>query len=161
MPWYGGLAMGRIRFSLKLVVALIAGFGIGAGWGWINGQGNEASPPLFRISGFVDIHPALRAQLKPTDILFVIATQPGQSRPTAVLRVSPVSLPYMYTLGPRDRVMSQEPLLPGSRFMVSARIDRDGQAGAPQPGDLVGKSAQESVASPARDMNVLIDTIVQ
>lgn len=153
--------MGRIRFSLKLLAALIAGFGIGAGWGWINGQGNEASPPPFRITGFVDIEPALRSQLKPTDVLFVIAAEPDGPRPVAALRVFPVSLPYMYTLGPRDRVMGQEPLRPGARFTVSARIDRDGQAGTPQPGDLVGKSAQEPVASPARSVNVLIDTIVQ
>ncbi|GEM_PF-3197225 len=153
--------MGRIRFSLKLLAALIAGFGIGAGWGWINGQGNEASPPPFRIAGFVDIDPLLRPRLKSSDVLFVIAAEPGRPRPVAALRVFPVSLPYMYTLGPRDRVMGQEPLRPGSRFIVSARIDRDGQAGAPQPGDLIGEYAQEPVASPARDVNVLIDTVVQ
>lgn len=153
--------MGRARFSFKLLLALVAGFGIGAGLGWINGQGDQrVSAPPFRISGMVDIRPELRARLKPTDVLFIIAAEPGHSRPYAVTRVAPVSLPYAYTLGPENRMMATA-AASGNRFVVSARIDRDGQANALQPGDLVSQSAAGPVPSPADSVNVLIDTAVQ
>ena len=149
--------MGRLLRFLNLIVALGLGFAIGVGVGWLNGQANPAKFQLqfrsresFKITGIIDILPELRNRLKSTDTLLIVVTNPGSKAPIAVKRVYPVSLPFLYTIGPEDRVHSILPGLLPEQVELNVRV-----------GNLVGKPSESSFMLPARDLHVLIDRVVE
>ncbi|MFO0730229.1 MAG: hypothetical protein U0361_04410 [Nitrospiraceae bacterium] len=89
------------------------------------------------IAGQVRIAPELASQLKPTDVLFVIVRRPSGPRPIAAKRFDQPKFPVSFEIT-GDDVMVKGTELKG---MVDAdvRVDRDGQAGQPQPGDMEGR----------------------
>ena len=84
------------------------------------------------IAGQVRIAPNLADQVKPTDVLFVIVRRPtGPPRPIAAKRFDAPTFPVQFEITNAD-VMVQGSELKGMVDVV-ARLDRDGQAGQPQP----------------------------
>jgi cytochrome c-type biogenesis protein CcmH len=89
------------------------------------------------ISGTITVAPSLVSKLSEKDVVYIIARsadQPGP--PVAVQQVKDIRFPYQYSLGPAD-LMMQTGLFQG-KMNVVVRLDRDGAAGPPQPGDMEG-----------------------
>jgi cytochrome c-type biogenesis protein CcmH len=93
-----------------------------------------------RISGTVDLAPALKDKASPTDWLFVLArAESGPPMPLAVLRKQVKDLPLQFTL---DDSMAMSPQMKLSNFdkvVLVARIAKSGDP-MPHPGDLQGTS---------------------
>lgn len=94
----------------------------------------------FRLSGVVEISPALEARAPKTNsVLFVIA-QNGGGVPLAVHRIVNPEFPAVFKMSPSDL------LVPGIRrnepLTIVARLNAHGTLGAPKPGDLEGRSAE-------------------
>ena len=110
------------------------------------------------IAGQVSIAPNLADQVRPTDVLFVIVRRPqGAPRPIAAKRIDNPTFPVSFEITNAD-VMVQGSELRGM-VDVLARLDRDGQAGPAQPGDLEGKYAKNPTLASGRDINIVIDSV--
>jgi cytochrome c-type biogenesis protein CcmH len=93
-----------------------------------------------QVSGRVTLSPALAAQAKPDDTVFVVARPAqGPRMPLAVLRRQVKDLPLDFVLDDSLAMSPAARLSGASTVVVSARISRSGQA-MPQPGDLEGVS---------------------
>ncbi|QOJ36965.1 MAG: hypothetical protein HRU82_19315 [Nitrospira sp.] len=110
------------------------------------------------IAGEVTIAPNLADQVKPTDTLFVIVRRPsGPPRPIAAKRIDAPRFPVQFEITNAD-VMVQGTELKGMVDVI-ARVDRDGQAGQPQPGDMEGRYAKNPTLPGGRDVNITIDKL--
>lgn len=110
------------------------------------------------IAGQVQIAPNLADQVKPTDVLFVIVRRPsGPPRPIAAKRIDGPTFPVQFEITSAD-VMVQGSELKGMVDVI-ARLDRDGQAGQPQPGDMEGRYAKNPTLPGGRDLLITIDKV--
>jgi len=111
------------------------------------------------VQGIVMLDGALAANVKPDDVVFVLArAAEGPRMPLAVKRIAVRDLPYAFRL---DDSMAMAPgaklsLFP--RVVVMARISRAGNA-APQKGDLEGASAP--IAPGTSGVQVTISKVVE
>jgi cytochrome c-type biogenesis protein CcmH len=112
------------------------------------------------IAGQVLISPALADQVRPTDVLFVIVRRPGGTpRPVAAKRIDNPKFPAAFEITNND-VMVQGSELRGMVDIV-ARLDRDGQAGPAQPGDIEGRYAKNPTLPGGRDLEIILDSVKQ
>jgi cytochrome c-type biogenesis protein CcmH len=115
-----------------------------------------AVPAGGRVTGKVDLSPALKAKVAPTDTVFVFArAAEGPRMPLAIVRKQVKDLPVEFAL---DDSMAMAPNMTLSSFaevVVGARVSRSGNA-APQSGDLEGLSKPVKVG--ATGVAVLIDS---
>jgi cytochrome c-type biogenesis protein CcmH len=110
------------------------------------------------IAGQVVIAPHLADQVKSTDVLFVIVRRPtGPPRPLAAKRIDNPAFPVSFEITSAD-VMMQGTELRGMVDVI-ARLDRDGQAGQPQPGDMEGRYEKNPTLPGGRDINITIDKV--
>ena len=110
------------------------------------------------IAGQVLIAPDLASQVKPTDVLFVIVRRPtGPPRPLAAKRIDGPVFPVSFEITSAD-VMMQGTELRGMVDVI-ARLDRDGQAGQPQPGDMEGRYEKNPTLPGGRDITITIDKV--
>jgi cytochrome c-type biogenesis protein CcmH len=118
---------------------------------------NGAAP---RLTVEVDISAALRASLRPSDVLFVYARAPEGSRmPLAIQRLPAAQLPTTVVLDDSTSMMPQLTLSSLPEVVVGARISRSGQA-MPQSGDLEAQSPP--VASSRREpLSLTIDRVIE
>ncbi|MBM4119739.1 MAG: hypothetical protein ACKOBZ_02340 [Nitrospira sp.] len=121
-------------------------------------HGCEAPNTQSTISGRILIAPELESNLSPTDTLFVIVRRPGGSpRPLAVKRIDGPKFPVLFEISNADM------MVPGSelRGMVDivARVDKDGKAGQPQPGDLEGQYDKNPTLPGGSNLEILIKKI--
>ncbi|MDE2612207.1 MAG: tetratricopeptide repeat protein [Burkholderiales bacterium] len=111
------------------------------------------------VTGTVRLAPALAAQARPDDTVFVFARAAEGSRmPLAIVRKQVRDLPFAFTL---DDAMAMAPAARLSRFpkvVVDARVSKSGQA-QPSAGDLAGRSAV--VANNASGVVVEINEVVR
>jgi len=111
-----------------LALALLAA--LAGGCEWLTGD--------FRLSGVVEISPALEARAPKTNsVLFIIAQNAG-GVPVAVHRIVNPEFPASFTMSPQDL------LVPGIRnnehLIIVARLNAHGVLSAPKQGDLEGRS---------------------
>lgn len=108
------------------------------------------------VAGTVTIAPELAAKVGPTDVLFVIVRRPqGMPRPLAAKRIDAPKFPVTFEITNQD-VMTAGSELRGMVDVI-ARLDRDGQAGPAQPGDLEGQFAKNPTLVGSREIEILID----
>lgn len=107
-----------------------------------------------RVSGTVDIDPALRAQAADTDTVFIFArAATGPRIPLAVLRKQVKDLPVEFVLDDSMSMTPEAKLSTTPMVVVGARVSKTGMA-TPQAGDLEGMS--EPVAPGATDLKIRI-----
>ena len=82
---------------------------------------------------------------------------PGGARPVAAKRIDNPQFPVPFELTNAD-VMVQGSELRGMLDVV-ARLDRDGQAGPAQPGDIEGRYAKNPTLPGGRDFEITLDTV--
>jgi cytochrome c-type biogenesis protein CcmH len=119
----------------------------------------EASPAAaapagaLRLSGRLEIAPALRAQLAPEDAVFVFARKPQGGPPLAALRFKGSELPLAFSF-------EQATMMGGGEVpptvVVGARVSKSGTATAGK-GDLEGSLA--NVAADASGVTLVIDRV--
>ena len=149
MAGYTGRALGMAGGVIG-IAALAAYFGIAHLGEPEQGGGS--------IAGQVQIAPNLADQVKPTDVLFVIVRRPtGPPRPIAAKRIDGPKFPVQFEITKAD-VMVQGSELKGMVDVI-ARLDRDGQAGQPQPGDMEGRYAKNPTLPGGRDLMITIDKV--
>ncbi|WP_025135505.1 c-type cytochrome biogenesis protein CcmI [Achromobacter sp. DH1f] len=110
------------------------------------------------LSGHASIAPALQAQVRPTDTVFILARPVSGSRmPLAVLKLQVSDLPRAFTLDDRNAMSPQATLSSAGRVQVEIRVSRSGAATA-QPGDLSGTLGEVNV--PGAGLELVADTVV-
>ena len=113
-----------------------------------------ASGPALGVSGRVTLAPALAAQARPGDTVFVFArAAEGPRMPLAILRKQVKDLPLSFRLDDSLAMSPSAKLSAYPKVVVGARISRSGEA-MPQPGDLIGHSGV--VALGASDLRIEI-----
>ena len=112
------------------------------------------------LSVHVDISPALKAKLAPTDVLFVLARQPGgPPMPLAVKRMPAQDFPLTVTLDDADGPMPSMRLSQQKTVEVLARISKSGDA-LPQPGDFEAHAKPADVGAKT-PTEIVIDQVRQ
>jgi cytochrome c-type biogenesis protein CcmH len=97
------------------------------------------------ISGIVSLSPALQAQVRDTDPVFVFARAVEGSRaPLAVQRAKVSDLPLRFRLDDSMSMSPQNKLSDAKSLRIEARVSRDGTA-TPAAGDLIGASGTVAV----------------
>lgn len=82
------------------------------------------------VAGSVDISPALREIVAPTDMLFIFARAPGQAGPpVAVLRRAATNWPVEFRLTDAESMVEGLRLSNFGEVVVTARLSRSGEAG--------------------------------
>ena len=94
----------------------------------------NAGPP---ITGTIRVAEGARVPSGAT--LFVIARAGEVGPPTAVLRIPAPSFPFEFRLGPENRMIAALPW--EGPFLLTARIDLDGNATTRDAGGLEGRAA--------------------
>lgn len=118
-----------------------------------------ASGPLPSIRGTVTLSPAVAAQAKPEDTVFIVARAvEGPRMPLAVVRKQVKDLPFEFALDDSLAMNPQMKISSVPKVLVVARVSKSGQA-APAPGDLLGQSAP--VALGASGVKVEIGELVK
>lgn len=108
-----------------------------------------------RVTGTVDIDPALRAQASDTDVVFIFArAAEGPRFPLAVLRKQVKDLPTEFVLDDSMSMTPEAKLSSVSKVIVGARISKNGSA-TPGPGDLEGLT--EPVSPGATNLKIRIN----
>jgi len=92
------------------------------------------------VGGTVSLSAALRAQVSPTDTVFVFARLTDSRMPLAAERMQVKDLPYAFILDDSKSMSPAARLSSAAQVVVGARISKSGDA-IPQPGDLSGLSA--------------------
>ncbi len=122
-----------------------------AGDGPSQGQG--------RVSGVVQLAPALAAKVAPTDAVLVYARPASGSRmPLAVVSKQARDLPLTFTLDDTHAMTPEMTLSKHEQVVILARVSKKPGATA-QPGDLEGVSTP--VRNTASNVNVVIDTEIR
>lgn len=113
--------------------------------------GSNAGDGVATISGSVDIDPAARSQLAPTDTVFIFARAPegGPRFPLAVLRKQVKDLPLQFTLDDTLAMMPDAKLSGFRQVQVGARISKTGNAIAAS-GDWEGSAGLVSLGTKVR-----------
>ena len=127
----------------------------------IDNRFGAAEPPALgptsgrTVTGTIQLSPELRQEVSPGAALFIILRQ-GRGAPLAVKRIRQPQFPLTYSVGAEDRMAARGRAFEG-RVEVVARLDRDGAAGPPGPGDLEGRL--EGVVIGDGAVNILIDRL--
>ncbi len=137
---------------LFIGILLLAGV---AAWQGVLRGGKEAASS---IAGVVTIDPALASKVAPTDVLFVIVKRPsGPPRPLAAVRIDHPKFPQPF------EVTNADVMLPGSELKgvvsIIARLDKDGNAGPAQPGDIEGEYTKNPTMVGAKNVEIVLNTV--
>ena len=117
-------------------------------------KGGLAKPPVVSgkiISSQIDLSPELKSKLKPGDMLMVIARQPGERMPVAVLKVPVTKFPFSFVLDDSLAMNPNKRISQLSEVSVEVRISKTGMAKA-ESGDLM--SAAQTVKLGASKVNI-------
>lgn len=109
-----------------------------------------------RITGRVDVAPALRAQLRADDVLFVFARAAAGGPPIAAIRARAGDLPLNFTLDDAAAMNPGNALSAHERVNLVARVSKSGGPAA-AAGDLEGELRDVRVGS--RDVALPIDRV--
>ena len=108
------------------------------------------------ITGKVDLAPALKAQVKDTDAVFLFARSGEAGPPVAAIRAPAGAFPLEFELNDTQAMNPSNSLSKHKEVTVVARIPKSGQiTGA--AGDLESKPMVMKVG--AKDMKIVIDTV--
>lgn len=109
------------------------------------------------IRGEVRVAEALREQLRPDAVLFIIARVGGAGPPLAVKRIQSPRFPLQFSIGPDDRMIATLPFQ--GALQLTARLDGDGDAISRDPGDLQGR-ADGTYPPGASNVTIVLDEVL-
>jgi hypothetical protein len=119
----------------------------------------QAIDPTKVLSGKIELSPKVRANVKPGDVIYLSVRQSQDGMPGQILavdRFEAKDLPISFL------VDGHKAMVPGTDFkgkvIISARVDKDGDAMTKNPGDVEGKTVTEI---PNKRVVVTLDTVLQ
>jgi len=98
------------------------------------------------ISGKIELSAELKSQVKPSDTVLVIARQPGERMPVAVLKVAVGDFPMNFVLTDALAMNPNMPISKLSEVAIEVRISKTGMA-KPEAGDLMSSVQTVKVGS--------------
>ena len=110
------------------------------------------------VSGKIEISADLKSKVKSGDVLMVIARQPGERMPVAVLRVPATEFPMNFALTDALAMNPSAPISKLSEVSIEVRISKTGMAKA-EAGDLI--SAAQTVKVGSNQVKLLVDQVRQ
>jgi cytochrome c-type biogenesis protein CcmH len=108
------------------------------------------------ISGQIDLSPELKSKLQPGDMLMVIARQPGERMPVAVLKVPATKFPFSFVLDDSLAMNPNKRISQLSEVSVEVRISKTGMARA-ESGDLL--SSAQTVKLGSAKVSILVNQV--
>jgi cytochrome c-type biogenesis protein CcmH len=99
-----------------------------------------------KVSGTVELDPALKGKAGPDDVLMIIARLPGTRMPLAAVRLRASELPVKFVLDDSQSMNPQSPISAAAEVEVEARISKTGMA-KPEPGDLLSAAKTVKVGA--------------
>ena len=120
--------------------------------------GAIVSPPTLgkTISGQVELSAELKSKVKPGDMLMVIARQPGERMPVAVLKVPAQQFPMSFVLDDSLAMNPNKRISQLSEVTIEVRISKTGMAKA-EAGDLI--SAVQTVKLGSAKVSILVNQV--
>jgi cytochrome c-type biogenesis protein CcmH len=114
-----------------------------------------------QITGKISIDPKLKSNVDSQAALFIIARPAGAAKgpPLAVRKIDRPVFPLSYSLGPENVMMQGIPFT-GS-VTITVRLDKDGNPTTQQPGDLTGDYKKNPAAVGSKNIDIVLDQIVQ
>ena len=110
------------------------------------------------VSGKIEISAELKSKVKSGDVLMVIARQPGERMPVAVLRVPATEFPMNFALTDALAMNPSAPISKLSDVSIEVRISKTGMAKA-EAGDLI--SSVQTVKVGSNQVKLLVDQVRQ
>jgi cytochrome c-type biogenesis protein CcmH len=110
------------------------------------------------VSGKIEISAELKSKVKSGDVLMVIARQPGERMPVAVLRVPATEFPMNFALTDALAMNPSAPISKLSDVSIEVRISKTGMAKA-EEGDLI--SSVQTVKVGSNQVKLLVDQVRQ
>lgn len=122
--------------------------------------GGELDPKTV-LSGVLKVDARVKGKIAPGDVIFVVARRyepgaTGPGTPLAVKKLTAGKFPLPFTLDSRDAMLAGTQL--AGKVVVTARVDKDGDAITKNPGDVTGQS--KPVEPPKNDVVVQLDTVL-
>ena len=99
-----------------------------------------------KVSGTVELDPALKGKAGPDDVLMIIARLPGTRMPLAAVRLRASELPAKFVLDDSQSMNPQSPLSAAAEVELEARISKTGLA-KPESGDLLSAAKTVKVGT--------------
>jgi hypothetical protein len=139
---------------------------IAAGGSGETAAGFEGATPVVEfdpktvVSGVIKLDPKVKAKVQSGDTIFVVARRwepgdgPQQGTPLAVKKLTVGTWPLVFSLDSRDAMMVGTKM--EGKVIVTARVDKDGDAITKNPGDVAGQS--KAVEPPSKNVVVPLDT---
>lgn len=110
------------------------------------------------VSGIVDVSLALKALIKSSDILMVIARKPGERIPTAVMKVGVSDFPMRFEINDALAMNPNSLISQLNEVSIEVRISKSGMA-LPEAGDLI--SAPKTIKVGSSNIRLLVDQVRQ
>ena len=127
-------------------------------------QPETATPPTSanqQIAGRISIDPKFKANVDGQATLFIIARPSNAAKgpPLAVKKIDRPVFPVSYSLGPENVMMQGVPFT--GTITITARLDKDGNPTTRQPGDLTGDYKENPAAVGSKNIDIVLDQVVQ
>jgi cytochrome c-type biogenesis protein CcmH len=153
------MPLGKERVEVERILAEMPQSGQAPGQ-----QGDKtrpATPASQQITGKITIDPKLKTSADSQAVLFIIARPAGAAKgpPLAVKKIDRPVFPVSYSLGPENVMMQGAPFT-GS-VAITVRLDKDGNPTTRQPGDLIGDYKKSPVAVGSKNIDIVLDQVVQ
>lgn len=107
------------------------------------------------LAGTITMAPELKGRLNGSETLYIMARRGMGGAPLAVKRMRQLQFPISYTLTGEDQMVQGTPFT--GEVIIIARIDRDGNAGPPQAGDMEGIVPKAMIGN--TQVDVLVDKV--
>jgi hypothetical protein len=113
------------------------------------------------IAGVLKLDPKLKDKVKEGDVIYLVARRPPQGTApgpvVAVRRLEATSFPMSFQLDSRDAMLAGGTKMEGP-LVLTARVDKDGDAMTKNPGDVTG--ALPIKALPVAKVALVLDTVL-
>ncbi|MEO6666554.1 MAG: hypothetical protein ABIO65_07265 [Nitrospiria bacterium] len=142
------------RYRIVVLIGVLA-----AGYVVSGCQREKAVVPQ-TISGTVTVAPELAKDITPSHILFIIARPadaPPFGPPAAAKRMTNLTFPVQYSVSQADVFLEGVTL--SGKVNVFAKLDKDGNAGPPEAGDLEGEHPGNPVTVGQTGVDIVIDKV--
>jgi cytochrome c-type biogenesis protein CcmH len=146
------MSVRSLVFALVLSATAVA---VGAGC-----YKKSEPPKPATITGSVTVAPELAKDITPEHILFIVvrpADAPPFGPPVAAQKMTNLTFPVQYSVSQKD-VFFEGVTLEG-KVNVYAKLDKDGNAGPPEPGDFEGEFKGNPVMVGATGVDIVVDKI--
>ena len=117
--------------------------------------------PKTVLAGVIKLDGKIKDKVAAGDVIFVVARKyeegaTGAGTPLAVQKITVDKFPLKFSLDSRDAMLAGTSL--SGKVVVTARVDKDGDAITKNPGDVTGQT--KPVEPPKKDLVLSLDTVL-